>query len=346
MSRPRSSRKAFTLIELLVVIAIIAILVALLLPAVQSAREAARRSQCKNNFKQIGLALHNYHDTFTVLPLGNTVSKQGGWGHSFWIGLLPYLDQEPLFNQLVTNGLSTGYTGGGATSTGQAINGPIVRGMVLPFLKCPSSPLPDTKDTGGGIQTQIANYVGISGAVDDAVGTPNGFFNSTISPQFNSSNCCTCTPQGIHARGGVLLVGTCLNLRDITDGTSNTMIVSEQSDFGVNTNGQPVLITNNHGWMMGTASNSLTYSERHFNLTTIRYPPNAVQQNGVGISGAGGLPGVCNNDGVNNGVFSPHSGGVHALLCDGTVRFINENIDLSSLKRVATRNDGGDVGEF
>ncbi len=213
--------------------------------------------------------------------------------------------------------------------------------MVLPFLKCPSSPLPDTKDTGGGIQTQIANYVGISGAVDDAAGTPNGFFNSPVSAQFNSSNCCSCNVQGIHARGGTLLVGTSLNFKDITDGLSNIIMVSEQSDYAKNAAGQQVQITNNHGWMMGTSSNNITHSERHFNLTTIRYSPNAVSE----VGGAS-LPGVCNNDGVNNGIFAPHPGGVHALLGDGTVRFISDNIDLTSLKRLATRNDSGDVGEF
>lgn len=341
-------RRGFTLIELLVVIAIIAVLIALLLPAVQQAREAARRTQCKNKFKQIGLALHNYHDTFNYFPLGNVVATSGGWGHSFWLGLLPYLDQSALYSRLSFDGLSTGYTGGGTMppSTGQMINGPVVRGLTLPFLACPSSPLPMFKDTGGGIQTQIAHYVGISGAVSDAAGTPNGFFNSGVSADFNSNNCCTCTPQGVHARGGMLLVGNCLNFRDMTDGTSNIMMVSEQSDFGRDTNGTQVLITNNHGWMMGTSSNSLTHNDRHFNLTSIRYPPNAVRQNGVGIGGVGGLPGVCNNDGVNNGIFSPHAGGVHALLGDGTVRFLSDNIDLTTLKRVATRNDGATVGDF
>ncbi|MBI1346632.1 DUF1559 domain-containing protein [bacterium] len=342
MALHRGRKQGFTLIELLVVIAIIAILIALLLPAVQQAREAARRTQCRNNFKQIGLALHNYHDNFNAFPIGVTTSTSGGWGHSFWIGLLPYVDQAPLFNQFASYGASTGYTGGGATSTGQTINGPLVRGLTLPFLACPSSPLPNLKDTGAGIQTQIAHYVGISGAVDDATGTTNGFFNSTATPQFNSSNCCSCTVQGIHARGGTLLANRSLNFKDLTDGTSNIMMVSEQSDYGLNTTGQQIQITNNHGFMMGTSSLSQTEAERHFNLTTIRYSPNAVKRTGA----VGGLPGVCNNDGVNNGVFSPHTGGVHALVGDGTVRFISENIDLTILKRVATRNDGQTVSDF
>ena len=338
----RSRLRGFTLIELLVVIAIIAILIALLLPAVQQAREAARRTQCKNNFKQIGLALHNYHDTFTRMPIGVTTSSSGGWGHSFWIGLLPYMDQAPLFSQFVPNGPSTGYTGGGTTSAGQMINGPLVRGKLLPTLACPSSPLPNFKDTGGGIQTQVAHYVGISGAVDDAVGTTNGFYNSTATPQFNSDNCCSCTVQGIHARGGTLLANDCINFKDMTDGTSNIIMVSEQSDFAMNTTNQQVMITNNHGWMMGTDNLSQTGSPRRFNLTTVRYAPNAVKRSGA----VGALAGVCNNDGANNGIFSPHSGGVHALMGDGTVRFLSENIELGTLKRLCTRNDGQVVGEF
>src|SRR6188768_3739919 len=103
MNRCRS-RRAFTLIELLVVIAIIAILIALLLPAVQQAREAARRTQCKNNLKQLGLALHNYHDIYQRFPrsFGNqSVDGSGNerWGHSQWVGLLPFFDQAPLYNQ-------------------------------------------------------------------------------------------------------------------------------------------------------------------------------------------------------------------------------------------------------
>jgi prepilin-type N-terminal cleavage/methylation domain-containing protein len=332
-------RRGFTLIELLVVIAIIAILIALLLPAVQQAREAARRTQCKNNLKQIGLALHNYHDVYSTFPIGNNASVPNGWGVSFWVGLLPYVEQGNVFSQMSFNGVSPGYTGGGATSPGQQINGPLVRGKVFQFLACASSPLPAMKDTGGGIQTQISNYAGIAGAVDDAAG--GIFFNSTGSPQLNSDNCCSCPVQGIHARGGVLVAIKAVKFADITDGTSNVMAVSEQSDFAKNAANQQVVITNNHGWMMGTANVSETTNQRHFNLTTVRYPPNAVKAVGGSV-----LPGVCNNDGANNGLYSPHVGGVQAALSDGSARFISENIDLVTLKRLATRNDGQVLGEF
>lgn len=128
----------------------------------------------------------------------------------------------------------------------------------------------------------------------------------------------------------------------MTDGTSNVAMVSEQSDFGKNASNQPVVITNNHGWMMGTDTTSQTGSSRRFNLTTVRYAPNAVKQ----VGAVGGLPGVCNNDGANNGIYSPHVGGVHVLLADGTVRFISDNIDLTNLKRLMTRSDGGTLSEF
>jgi prepilin-type N-terminal cleavage/methylation domain-containing protein len=331
-------RRGFTLIELLVVIAIIAILIALLLPAVQQAREAARRTQCKNNLKQIALALHNYNDVYNTFPIGNNAN---GWGVSFWVGLLPYVEQGNVFSQMSFDGPSAGYTGGGATAPnpGQLINGPLVRGKVFQFLACASSPLPTLKDTGGGIQTQIANYAGIAGAVDDA---PGGvFFNSTGSPQLNSDNCCSCPVQGVHARGGVLVAIKAVKFADITDGTSNVMAVSEQSDFAKNAASQNVVITNNHGWMMGTSGLSETTNQRHFNLTTVRYPPNAVKAVGGSV-----LPGVCNNDGANNGLYSPHTGGVQCALADGSARFISENIDLVTLKRLATRNDGQVLGEF
>ena len=166
-------KHGFTLIELLVVIAIIAVLIALLLPAVQQAREAARRTQCKNNLKQTGLALHNYHDTFNQFPsaFGNqTVNSSGGerWGHSQWVSLLPYFDQAPLFNQW--NFLANDEGWGG--------NQNISRDAKIPTLKCPSSILPDKSPNG----FVTAHYYGIQGAV------PFGVFKDTSGLNDNSTN--------------------------------------------------------------------------------------------------------------------------------------------------------------
>src|SRR6056297_1010615 len=144
-------QRGFTLIELLVVIAIIAVLVALLLPAVQQAREAARRSACKNNLKQWGLAFHNYHDTYNTLPIGGN-GQMPGWGVSFYPGLLPFVDQAPLYNQLIFAGTHAGWTGGGG-GTGQNVNGPAVRGVVMEVMLCPSSPYDKLIPDGGNPQT-------------------------------------------------------------------------------------------------------------------------------------------------------------------------------------------------
>ena len=120
MLKHRSRTRGFTLVELLVVIAIIGILVSLLLPAVQAAREAARRIQCSNNLKQFGLALHNYHDTFRSLPTGSWPHEQPAWTTLYSKGcqlvkLLPFMEQQNLFNQLDFRGL---YSGGGWNNTG------------------------------------------------------------------------------------------------------------------------------------------------------------------------------------------------------------------------------------
>lgn len=333
-------RRGFTLIELLVVIAIIAVLIALLLPAVQQAREAARRSQCKNNLKQIGLAMHNYHDTYNGFPPGNVASNVGGWGPSWWIFIMPYIDQAPVFNRLVFSGAHPGWSCCGSASG--AANGAVLNGVRFSVSICPSSALTDMRDSGGAI-TEHPHYFGITGA------TNQGTF---VNPTSRIANCCGCcggaAGTGVIASGGMFGPLDSRKLRDITDGSSNTVLVGESSNF-VLTNTTPASKTADangvHGILMGSPNLTRFEAapggmfERQFNLLSVRYAPNfpAIIDN---------TPGVHDNFGINKPLNSAHTGGIHILLGDGAVRFISDNINMQTLATLCTRDDGLPIGEF
>ena len=207
----RYRRRAFTLIELLVVIAIIAVLIALLLPAVQQAREAARRSQCINNLKQLGLGLHTYHDSLNVFPpgwlgvQGGVSNTQGPSGFAWASHILPYIDQTPLYNRLNFN-----------LSCTDASNA-IARQTVLTSFRCPSDPSPDTWAIGqNGNPSNIlatlptANYVGSFGTL--------GFEDICASPPFPAAQC---------SSNGMFFHNSSTRMRDVVDGTSNTVFLGE-----------------------------------------------------------------------------------------------------------------------
>lgn len=340
-------RRGFTLIELLVVIAIIAVLIALLLPAVQQAREAARRSQCKNNLKQLGLAFHNYHDVFGTFPLGNM--NQNGFGPSFYAGMLPYMDQAPLFNRLTFNGAHTGWTGAGGGTAGNA-NGQVINGNPIPPLFCPSSPLDQwVVDGNGGARQTGACYVGIAGAVDEdrtSATTPTVDTDNFLElRQRNGADCCATNAQnGYLSAGGVLIVNEAVGINRITDGTSSTMMLGETSDWMRDAAGNQYdpRGSSPHGWLMGTSGGGRITgwngpASRQFNLTSVRYKPGTKDYN---------LAGVHNNHGPNNPLLSAHTGGTHGLFADGHVQFLSDNMNLANLKYICTRDDGKVVGEF
>ncbi len=329
--RPLCARRGFTLIELLVVIAIIAVLIALLLPAVQQAREAARRTQCKNNLKQIGLALHNYHDVYTTFPIGTSFSRgfvDPSFGVSWWVGLLPFFEQGSLANQITTEGTHTGTlaSSNGGTNTGYVVNAPLVDGLAISIMLCASSPVPAVRSSGYDHTITCPQYTGISGAA----GGGEGFVNV-------AGREWTGYQSGLVSVGGMLVPLRAIRIGEVTDGTSNTIMVGEQSDFGKDAMGTPVIINNHQGFMCGINEERLPIAGRTFNVTTIRYALNSANTS---------LVGVRNNDGVNNGLFSPHVGGVQVLLADGSVRFLGENADLLAVKRLATRDDGAVIGEI
>ena len=326
------SRRAFTLIELLVVIAIIAILIALLLPAVQQAREAARRTQCKNNLKQIGLAIHNYHDTFNAVPFGCTI--EGGTingnrntyrrfsGH---LAMLPYIDQAPLYNQ------TTAFLD--STTNGVPWNNsvPAVTAK-LPYLLCPS----DSTSSKEGPRAH-ANYAfsyGDNGWDSNPAWAGNG--GRGIRGFF----------KGIRNDGQ----GGYRRFRDVTDGLSNTVAMGEHivaKDNGTRINdGITTTVVSNGGRRSpaecaASVGAGRVYNDRGNNngseLAGTRAFDGAPPFNCVNTILAPNSPSCKNgNDNQHNrdGIFamtSHHVGGAQVVMGDGAVRFISESIDTGDL---------------
>jgi prepilin-type N-terminal cleavage/methylation domain-containing protein/prepilin-type processing-associated H-X9-DG protein len=318
--RPRR-RAGYTLIELLVVIAIIAILTALLLPAVQQARESARRTQCRNNLRQIGLALHSYHDAFNTLPPGN-VHKLGsqnvaamasfGW-HSF---LLPQLDRANLFHALGVN----------TQDLDAVLRNPAIQHLPktrIDLFRCPSDTAPDLNSRRdydnpysaafGGLPVHLgtANYVGVCGT---RWSTPEDWIVNQIDPL------------------GTMWGDSKVRLQDITDGTSNTFVVGER------------------GWRLGWAANwpgprnytgtGIWGMRQHLAILDVKINDPVLQPNG--------------NPAGSRGFSSEHAGGAHFLFADGRVQFLSENISFNTagqnqasppvtlgvFQRLGRRNDG------
>jgi len=336
MSRKKLPQRGFTLIELLVVIAIIAILMALILPAVQQAREAARRSQCKNNLKQLGLALHNYHDGYRRFPIG--ASYSAGIGVSWYVGLLPYLDQSVIFQQFDMVSANNG------SGTLSPANNLLCDGLVIPPLTCPSTILPK-KWTISGYQLQVANYVGISGASD-----LDGF------PVTRVQNCCLQTRSRLSA-DGMLTPNAALAASAASDGLSNILMAGECSDYAYSADGTENRVDGSfpRAWFTGAASagsppnyltpNIMAFLVRPgqiFNLNTIHYPPNSQY-----VAGTPSTPGMHRGGGEPmSPLTSAHVGGVHGVLGDGSVRFLSNSINLTTLKSLACRDEGNVIGEF
>ncbi len=329
-------RQAFTLVELLVVIAIIGILVALLLPAIQAAREAARRSQCANNIKQIGLAMHNYESSYKVLPMGtwslNAVNVWPSNGTNWRTAILPWVEQAALYEQLAfTDGSANLFGSGGAGAGIPGFTGAcqVLRAQMVAGYRCPSStilPFANFPNGNNNDQALIINYVGNQGAI------PN--------PGLNPAKGIYC-PSGIYGgsvcNSGMLTPNVAWGFRDATDGTSNTVLVFEQSGLVGGDN-----ITANYygGW----------YGARHRSLpevacgdlwqtgtTCIRYAPNLY----VLPPGTTNAPAGANRPYADNTIInSMHPGGLNLVMTDGAVKFISDSINYVDLCRLSVRDDG------
>ncbi|MDB5337692.1 MAG: hypothetical protein JWN70_3311 [Planctomycetaceae bacterium] len=318
----KQTRRAFTLIELLVVIAIIAVLIALLLPAVQQAREAARRSQCKNNMKQLGLALHNYHDTANTIPPGyigpNTaLGTTSNWGWNAM--LLPGLDQGPLYNQITATvvGTTTGF--GAAVTSFPAPSGTFTYlTTVIPALRCPSDTGTATvapATPGLSINYGRSNYMGSFG--------PNfGNSNTLSTPLATITTSVTFNPAG------AFYMSSRRNFSAFQDGLSNTILVGERrsagTQSGVAVGGEGIWAGSTDG---GYTGNSLVMGEMAspINTTIQGPPPTSTHQSGFS---------------------SFHVGGAHFLMGDGAVRFISENINTSTYAYLGAIADGQVIGDF
>ncbi len=321
--------RAFTLVELLVVITIIGILIALLLPAVQAAREAARRIQCANNLKQIGLAVLHYEEANGYLPPGGQAAPEkypnARWGHSWWVPILPYIEQYGVHDAFDTDAPITGWIGPG----GNLHNRELLMGMVLPMLWCPSSPLPPAVGPGPDMLRPCAMYAGVAGAVNHPTA-------SEMVPFSDNSM----TARGTLSTGGVLPEYRSVRIADITDGTSSTMVIVEQSDWVVVPGFSNPTVDNDwrsdylHGFTMGpnTIANN-TWDQRIYNLTVLLYRINekTFPANGYGVIG---------NCAPNTPFQSAHPGGAQTVFADGSVHFLSETLDLAILYNLANRNDG------
>lgn len=364
MVQRNSTRAAFTLVELLVVIAIIGVLVGLLLPAVQAAREAARRMSCSNNFKQLGLAMHNYHAAYDKLPLlgtgthprvptntWNSVADSSNMRLSALVGLLPFMEQQALWEQISnpllqrTDGSTTSNPGG---TVPWVAMGPTPENIQYPpwateiaAIRCPSDP-------GTGLPALgRTNYVACTG--DSAVENRNGYLRVHTDGQLPYVPTTSTANNANGSMRGTFVMRKQTGLRDILDGTSNTIAMGEiathlgdkdvrtiDANLPDNDNAAPFIndplycrnVTPGidparpRFWAVDTVSSSYGRGYRWADATplfgqctTIR-PPNAE------------ICGMRSWDrNMSATMSSRHQGGVHVLMADGAVKFITDSIE-------------------
>lgn len=319
----KTMRRGFTLIELLVVIAIIAVLIALLLPAVQQAREAARRTQCKNNLKQIGLAMHNYHDTYLRFPMGWMLDDTNLNAHAWGTMILPFLEQGNLIAQYdYRNTFCSPVPPLGHTHDNQSV---IIN--VLQVYLCPSSPESENvysftlPGAAAGLPFDLpwraarSDYTALSGVT-------GAFKNPYVVPVVGD----------LKPQEGMLLDNLTRRMGDVTDGTTNTILVGELAGRNsIYRDGKLVSGSGNSGGGWGDILNG-----EHW-LTGSLY-------DGTGTSGPCVIN--CTNERSRGGAYSFHTGGAQILLCDGSVRFISENMRNITFAQMIPPNDGHVVTDF
>jgi prepilin-type N-terminal cleavage/methylation domain-containing protein/prepilin-type processing-associated H-X9-DG protein len=317
--RPVARRWGFTLIELLVVIAIIGILIGLLLPAVQKVREAANRMKCANNLKQLGLGLHNFHGSYGAFPKAGKLSNELSW-HVF---VLPFIEQDALYRQFSFSvGSYCGSSGTGPNKNIYAINNEIK------MFICPTSPVTqmltnapnnvNTPEMFGTKSPYTTHYYGVMG--------PKGT-NAATAKAYTWDNT---GAQGGFARDGIFMYDTVATstspgpdlgyaLTDVIDGTSNTLLLGEMSWAN------DVTGTRYRSWVRGCDGNLVCSGSR--NVANSINSPSIALFNDISFG-------------------SQHPGGANFCLGDGSVRFLSENINLSTYLALASRNGGEVLGDY
>jgi prepilin-type N-terminal cleavage/methylation domain-containing protein/prepilin-type processing-associated H-X9-DG protein len=308
------NRRGFTLVELLVVIAIIGVLVALLLPAVQSAREAARRIRCQNNFKQIGLASHNHHDVIGELPRAYSPNT----GLSWHVNILPYMEQQSLFNQFDTTTVNPSHT---APNRNDPHGLMIIQAYLCtscpvkrqPFnapnhINGPTDLIPPTT----GSPAAVPHYYGINGPRGGTYPVGTGLHEGVPA-----------ATSGIFQRDGTI------RMARVTDGTSNTLMVAEMSWLS------PKYGTRFRTWVRGGDEYAGVIAGRPSFVVSSRNVTNPINS----IFNANLI--VPYND-VPFG--SMHPGGMNVCMGDGSVRFISQNLSMATYRALASRDQGESDG--
>ncbi|QDT64678.1 DUF1559 domain-containing protein [Calycomorphotria hydatis] len=342
-----SRQKGFTLVELLVVIAVISVLIALLLPAVQQAREAARRSECKNKLKQIGLALHNYHDSYLQFPPSviSDVTPESSTGGNCWsdsqpwasdtrrvntympwsVAILPFLEQAGLYARIDSSHPIRTHPDSIFSSL-RPLTNTFLYSTPMPAYRCPSHPS-DRAQNGEPIDSTThttaftSSYVGVMGGSRAEL--------STSPSKSQIFACVAASAERGLSDNGVFVVNGKIKMKNITDGTSNTLMVAENRTQTWN------LSSREYSW-----SSSIGRSNTFPDIAMLTSVVDGINFTPVESDTGNGVVQTVREFG------SYHVGGAQFTFTDGSVHFLSENIDIELLRILGIRDDGKVVGEF